>query len=79
MRAPPRPALLALLLAALLPRGARALYFFVSDQARCFIEEVPAETLVVATYKNPDVVTFGTPGAEFTGIVSAGCCGNCGL
>ena len=48
---------------------AEALYFYVSEGApRCFIEDVPPETLVVGTYKNPDLVTFGSPG--FTGVVS---------
>lgn len=48
---------------------ANALYFYVTDgQQRCFIEEVPAETLIVGTYKNPDFVPFGRP--DFTGVVS---------
>lgn len=53
--------------AACAPRGARALYFYVSEGAeRCFIEEVPAETLIVGTYSCPDVVPWG--GAGFTGV-----------
>ena len=47
-----------------------ALYFYVTDQPRCFIEEVPSETLVVGSYKNPDFIEWGTTGAEFTGVVS---------
>lgn len=55
-------------LAALI-QPADALYFYVTDgQQRCFIEEVPAETLIVGTYKNPDFVPFGRP--DFTGVVS---------
>jgi len=48
-----------------------ALYFYVTDQPRCFIEEVPSETLVVGSYKNPDFIEWGTTGAEFTGVVSS--------
>lgn len=47
-----------------------ALYFYVTDQPRCFIEEVPSETLVVGSYKNPDFIEWGTTGSEFTGVVS---------
>ena len=40
-----------------------ALYFYVSEGTqRCFIEEVPADTLVVGKYENPDFQPFGTPG-----------------
>jgi hypothetical protein len=45
-----------------------ALYFHVVEgQQRCFIEEVPGDTLIVGNYKNPDFVPFGT--ASFTGVV----------
>jgi hypothetical protein len=48
---------------------AHSLYFFITDgQQRCFIEEVPAETLIVGTYKSPDFVPFGR--TDFTGVVS---------
>ena len=53
-----------------LPNLINALYFFVTDQPRCFIEEVPSETLVVGSYKNPDFIQWGTPNVEFTGVVS---------
>ena len=57
-------------IAVLLLQLASSLYFFITDgQQRCFIEEVPAETLIVGTYKNPDFVPFGKP--EFTGVVSS--------
>ena len=43
-----------------------ALHFYVSpENPRCFLEEVPAETLVVGEYKNPDFVVWGSP--SFTG------------
>jgi hypothetical protein len=54
----------------LLPNLINALYFYVTDQPRCFIEEVPSETLVVGSYKNPDFIQWGTPNVEFTGVVS---------
>lgn len=61
----PRLALLALLLAA-----ADAIYFHVQQgQPRCFIEELPGQTLVVATYKNPDFKPYGTPGFSGTGVL----------
>jgi len=48
-------------------RGGSALYFYVTEGAeRCFIEEVPAETLIVGTYASPDVVPWG--GAGFSGV-----------
>jgi len=51
---------------------AHGLYFFITDgQQRCFIEEVPAETLIVGTYKSPDFVPFGR--TDFTGVVSWKC------
>ena len=53
-----------------------ALYFYVTDQPRCFIEEVPSETLVVGSYKNPDFIQWGTPNVEFTGVVSSRCVGS---
>jgi hypothetical protein len=60
-----------LLLAALTARAADALYFYLAEgEARCFIEEVPPETLIVGNYKNPDFVPFGSTG--FTGSVSGG-------
>ena len=50
------------MLAAALPGRAAALYFYVSEGAdRCFIEEVPAETLIVGTYSAPDIVPWGSP------------------
>lgn len=53
------------LLLALLARAAQGVYFHVESTPRCFIEEVPPETLVVGAYKNPDFVPFGQP--DFTG------------
>jgi hypothetical protein len=51
----------------------RALFFYVIEgQQRCFIEEVPGETLIRGTYKNPDFFPFGTP--EFNGVVSGWPC-----
>jgi hypothetical protein len=56
------------LVAAMAVSTAEAIYFHVVEgQSRCFIEEVPAETLVLATYRNPDFIEFGRP--EFTGTV----------
>lgn len=61
--------LLALCVAALIDRSS-ALYFYLNEgDKRCFIEEVPPETLIVGNYKNPDFVPFGSPG--FTGSVCA--------
>lgn len=58
-----------LLVSTLLPLPTEAIYFHIIEgQPKCFIEEVPADTLVVATYKNPDFIEFGKP--EFTGVVS---------
>jgi hypothetical protein len=63
-----RWALLAALLAAA-ASPAQGLYFYITEGTkRCFIEEVPGETLVMGTYKNPDFIPFGQPG--FDGIVS---------
>jgi p24 family protein alpha len=43
------------------------LYFYVADSTpKCFIEEVPEDTLIVGTYKNPDFIPFGS--SAFTGI-----------
>lgn len=48
-------------------RPAAGVYFYVVEgQNRCFLEEVPAETLIVGSYRSPDVVRFGSPG--FTGV-----------
>lgn len=50
--------------------SSQAIYFFVIEgQTRCFIEEVPSETLVLGTYRNPDFVEWGKP--DFTGTVSS--------
>ena len=63
------PASLLLLLFALLPLAADALFFNVQQgQQRCFIEEMPGQTLLVATYKNPDFKPFGTPGFSDTSV-----------
>jgi hypothetical protein len=36
---------------------ANGLYFYVTEgQHRCFLEDVPSDTLVVGHYKNPDLV-----------------------
>ncbi len=60
-------ALLAALLALFAGVG-EAIYFqVVEGQSKCFIEEVPGDTLVLATYKNPDFVEWGKP--DFTGTV----------
>jgi len=62
------PGLTVLVAAAALTRAA-GLYFFVTEgQQRCFIEEVPADTLIVGKYKNPDFIPFGQP--SFNGVVS---------
>lgn len=48
--------------------GVDAIYFHVTEgQNKCFIEEVPGETLVMGTYKSPDFIEWGRP--EFTGTV----------
>ena len=66
MVVPPGRLVAALLL--LLPT-AFGLHFYVDQSTpRCFLEEVPPETLIVGEYKNPDFVVFGSPG--FTGVVS---------
>jgi len=57
-------ALVALAAAALLPMRAQGLYFYVTEgQHRCFLEEVPQDTLVVAHYENPDLIP-GSNGQE---------------
>jgi hypothetical protein len=62
------PLLFALVLALIVLQQAESIYFHVVEgQSKCFIEEVPSETLVVASYKNPDFVEFGKP--DFTGTV----------
>jgi len=39
------------------------IYFYVGQgQKRCFLEEMPGQTLFLATYNNPDYKPFGTPG-----------------
>ena len=49
---------------------AHALYFYLPEgSSKCFIEEVPPETLFVGNYKNPDFVPFGS--TAFTGSVCA--------
>ena len=61
-------ALLALL-ALCLPR-AGAIYFHVTAGAqRCFLEEMPGQTLFLATYKNPDYRPWGTPDYTDTAVV----------
>ncbi len=63
-----RRALLALSAAA---AAVDALYFYLPEgSSKCFMEEVPPETLFVGNYKNPDFVPFGSPGC--TGSVGAG-------
>lgn len=58
---------LALAFALLLLQPVFGLYIYVTDgQQKCFIEEVPAETLIVGTYKNPDFVPYGRP--DFNGV-----------
>lgn len=48
---------LALLACLTLPLPSAGLYFYVTEgQHRCFLEEVPQDTLVVAQYKNPDLI-----------------------
>lgn len=66
----PSMALLLLLVASLLTPSF-SLYFYLSPtdgQSKCFLEEVPAETLIVGTYKNPDFAPYGTPGFNGVGI-----------
>ena len=47
----------------------RALFFTVQQGSqRCFIEEMPGQTLLVATYKNPDFKPFGDSGFTDTSI-----------
>ena len=61
-------ALLALL--ALCARGAGAIYFHVTAGAqRCFLEEMPGQTLFLATYKNPDYRPWGMPDYTDTAVV----------
>ncbi len=50
--------------------GVRGLFFnVVQGSSRCFIEEMPGQTLLVATYKNTDFKPFGTPGFSDTGVL----------
>ena len=66
-----RPSVLALaaLCACSAGRGASALYFYLEGNAeRCFLEEVPADTLVVGNYKSPDVLPWGAPGWAGAGV-----------
>lgn len=68
-RAFPSPMRRAALFFALAAGGARALFFNVQQgQSRCFIEEMPGATLLVASYKNPDFKPYGTPGFTETGV-----------
>ena len=61
--------LLAFALAASSSPLASALYFYLEGTAeRCFLEEVPAETLIVGNYKSPDVVPWGSPAWAGAGI-----------
>ena len=65
------PRFLLLLVGAMLAaRPAVGLYTYITESAppRCFIEEVPADTLIVGSYKNPDFVTWGSPGFTGSGI-----------
>ena len=68
----PLPALRASALCSLLfafAPPARALFFTVQQGSqRCFIEEMPGQTLLVATYKNPDFKPFGDAGFTDTSI-----------
>lgn len=61
--------LIALLVCLLAPIN--AVYFMVTEgQERCFIEEVPEETLVVGRYKSPDQVSASSGGSnENTAVV----------
>jgi hypothetical protein len=62
------PLLVSLLLCAAPPTC--ALFFAVQQgQQRCFIEEMPGQTLLVATYKNSDFKPFGDAGFSDTSIV----------
>jgi hypothetical protein len=68
-----RPSALALaaLCACSAGRGASALYFYLEGNAeRCFLEEVPADTLVVGKYKSPDVLPWGAAGWAGAGVGS---------
>ena len=50
--------------------GAQGLFFnVVQGSQRCFIEEMPGQTLLVATYKNPDFHPYGTAGFSETGVL----------
>ena len=63
-------AVVAAAVAALSACSVHALYFHVTEgQQRCFVEEVPGDTLIVGTYKNPDFVPWGRDG--FSGVVRA--------
>ena len=56
---PPLPLLFFLLFV----QCARGIYFHVAQGAqRCFLEEMPGQTLLLATYSNPDFKPWGTPG-----------------
>jgi len=61
-------ALLACVLAAAASSANGLFFYVVEGQQRCFIEEVPADTLVIGKYKNPDFKPYGDPG--FTETVS---------
>ena len=63
-------ALLACVLAAAASSANGLFFYVVEGQQRCFIEEVPADTLVIGKYKNPDFKPYGDPG--FTETVSHG-------
>jgi hypothetical protein len=47
-----------------------SIYFHVTQGAqRCFLEEMPGQTLFLATYKNPDFKPWGTPEFSDTAVV----------
>lgn len=48
---------------------ATGLYMYLMEgTSRCFIEEVPSDTLIVGSYKNPDFVPWGSPGFTGSGV-----------
>jgi hypothetical protein len=64
-----RGATFVVLLLGLLPE-AWSIYFHVTSGAqRCFIEEMPGQTLFLATYKNPDFKPWGEEGFTDTAVM----------
>lgn len=55
-------------LCALLGSTANSLFFYITEsRQRCFLQDIPEQTLVVGNYKIPTLKTFDAP--DFDGIV----------